>query len=273
MQLKYIGEQLETYIPSRYAASWDNVGWMLGPLSQELTGTLVCVDVSREALDRALDQNLNLILSHHPLIFDPVSRLIESNPQHRLILDAARNNVGIYSVHTNADSMPGGLNDWFADVFDLQDTTPLEPQEDDPEAGLGRIGTLPDPCSLQELEQTLADHFELSHMQSLGDPSRPLGRVAVCTGSGGDFVGAELAEQADVYITGDVGHHKAMEARSLDLPLIILDHYEMETVFLPFAESIWKEQFGSQYPLEIFRRENPYRHRFESRSGPKEASP
>lgn len=261
MQLKTIGDQLEAYIPSRYASSWDNVGWMVGPLSAPLRGVLLCVDVTAPVLERALQNDLNLILSHHPLLFEPLSRLLGSHPLHRIVMDAVREDVGVYSVHTNADAMPGGLNDLFADSLDLLDTEPIRPMEDDPEAGLGRVGRLGESLSLGQLEDRLREQFDLTHMQSLGEEDRSVRTVAVCTGSGGDFVGKSLAERADCYVTGDVDHHEAMEAQSFDLPLIILDHYEMETLFLPFAESIWREQFGDQYPLETYRRDNPYRHR------------
>ncbi len=260
MQLKTIGDQLEAYIPARYASSWDNVGWMVGPLSEPLKGVLLCVDVTAPVLERALQKDLNLILSHHPLLFEPLSRLLDSHPLHRLVMEAVREKVGIFSVHTNADAMPGGLNDLFADALDLMDTEPIRPMDEDPEAGLGRVGRLEEPWTMGQLENRLREQFNLTHVQSLGESDRFVQTVGVCTGSGGDFVGEPLAERVDCYVTGDVDHHEAMEAQSFDLPLVILDHYEMETLFLPFAESIWREQFGEQYPLETFRRDNPYRH-------------
>lgn len=264
VDLATVGEQLETYIPPKYAEDWDNVGWMVGPLSESFEGVLVTVDVTEEALETALERDLNLVLSHHPLIFESLDQIVEGRPVDDLIATAIRERVGIYTVHTNADSMPGGLNDLFADVLELEDTAPISPLEVDPDAGLGRIGQLPSPADLARVEQTLVDQLDLSHVQSLGDSGTSIETVAVCTGSGGDFISSELAERADVYITGDVGHHEALEAQALDLPVIMLDHYEMETVFLPFAETLWREQFGGQHEVETFEREYPYRHMTEN---------
>lgn len=260
MKLSEVGDQLETYIPSRYAESWDNVGWMIQPPDVDLTGLLICVDVSANALETARERDLNLVLSHHPLIFESLDRLVDSDPEHRLIMDAVRNDIGVYSVHTNADSMPGGLNDLFAARLDLQETRPLDPQEDDPDAGLGRVGRLGVPSPLSDVERDLRDQLDLQYLQSLGDPDAAIRRVAVCTGSGADFIDQTLAADADLFITGDVGHHRAMRARQLGLNLIMLDHYEMETVFLNFAETVWREQFRDQVPVVTFRRENPYRY-------------
>lgn len=255
-----VGQQLETYIPPRYAESWDNVGWMVRPPETPLRGLVICVDVSREVLRIARERDLNLILSHHPLIFEPLHRLLDEDPGHRLIMEAVRHDIGVYSVHTNADSMPGGLNDLFAGRLGLVDTTPLDPLEEDPDAGLGRLGRLDPPRTLGEIEEQLADDLDLQYRQSLGEPDRSIRHVAVCTGSGADFIDEDLAAAADLYITGDVGHHRAMRARQLGLSLIMLDHYEMETVFLPFAETVWREQFGDQVPVVNHHRENPYRY-------------
>lgn len=259
MDLGSVGEQLETYIPPKYAESWDNVGWMVAPLSEELTGVLMTVDVTGEALEFAVKNDLNLVLSHHPLIFESLDGLVEGRPIDDLIVKAVQEKIGIYTAHTNADSMPGGLNDMFADILELRDTVPIAPHDDDLDAGLGRIGTLSSPVTMGDIEQELKSELDLSQVQSLGDAGCSVERVGVCTGSGGDFISPELSEKIDLFITGDVGHHEALEAQSLDLPLVILDHYEMETVFLPFAESLWREQFGTGYKMESFRRTNPYR--------------
>jgi len=261
MDLSDVGDQLETYIPQRYAESWDNVGWMVGPLSEQLEGVLMTVDVTEEALRTATDRNLNLVLSHHPLIFESLDQIVEGRPVDDLISLALRERIGIYSVHTNADSMPGGLNDLFADVLSLEETQPIKPMEVDPEAGLGRVGHITEPISMDEVENKLREELDLTHVKSLGDSTCSVQTIGVCTGSGGDFISGELAQQVDLFITGDVDHHQALEAQALDLPVIILDHYEMETVFLPFAESLWQEQFGDQYVYETFRRRNPYRHK------------
>lgn len=258
--LSEVGEQLKTYISPRYAEPWDNVGWMIQPPDAPLEGLLICVDVSEAVLRTARERNLNLILSHHPLIFESLDRLVDEDPAHRLIMDAIRHDVGVYSVHTNADSMPGGLNDLFAGRLGLLDTVPLDPLDEEPDAGLGRVGRLESPRTLGDIEEQLADELDLQYRQTLGEPDRSIRRVAVCTGSGADFINEDLAGAADLYVTGDVGHHRAMKARQLGLSLITLDHYEMETVFLTFAETMWREQFGDQVPVVNYRRQNPYRY-------------
>jgi dinuclear metal center YbgI/SA1388 family protein len=260
MKLSEVGDWLETCVPQKYAEGWDNVGWMVGPLSEELSGVLLSVDVTREVLETAIERDLNLVLAHHPLIFESIDGVVEGRPVDDLIARALRERIGIYSAHTNADSMPGGLNDVVADRIDLNDTEPLAPLDVDDRAGLGRIGHLDEPVSLSDLETSLIERLNLTHARSLGDPGTTVRTVALCTGSGGDFINRELARRADLYITGDVGHHEALEARELGLPLIMLDHHEMETVFLSFARVLWEEQYGERFDCESFTREYPYRH-------------
>ncbi|MFB6355745.1 MAG: Nif3-like dinuclear metal center hexameric protein [bacterium] len=260
MKLKEVGKQLDAYAPPRYAEDWDNVGWMVGCLDDEITGALICVDVTRDVIQRAIDEDFNLVIAHHPLIYEPFNQLVSHNPSEQLAMKAIRNHCSVYSIHTNADSMPGGLNDLFADVLSLEGTVPVAPHDEDPDAGLGRKGRLRDPLTLRGIEEILREELPISHMKVLGQEKTDVEHVAVCTGSGGDLIDPELAEECDLYITGDVGHHTALEARQLDLPLIILDHYEMETVFLTFGRRLWKEQFGSRFPFETVEHPLPYRH-------------
>ncbi len=259
MKLSVLGRRLDGVLNRQYAESWDNVSWMVGPTSKELEGIVLAVDPSPEALSETIDRDSNLLLTHHPLIFDSLDRIVEGNPVHETIIRAIRNEIGIYSAHTNVDSMPGGLNDYFADCLGLEEVSPIRPHEDNEAVGLGRQGKLPRPVPFEEVREWLVEEIDPTVTEWVGPVGSTVRSVGICTGSGGDFIGPTLSEKVDVYVTADVDHHEAMLARKLELPVIILDHYEMESVFLPLVDSLLSDDSTIDVTIETYHRENPYR--------------
>lgn len=258
MKLSETGERLDDLLDVECAEEWDNVGWMVGPTSRDLTGVTLAVDPSPEALDAAVESGHNLLVTHHPLIFESLDRLVEGTPVHDTIMRAVREHVGIYAAHTNVDSMVGGLNDHLADLLGLAERKPIRPLEAEPQAGLGRLGSLRRETTVRDIEETLVEELDLTVLEALGDPDLPVESIAVCSGSGGDFIGPELRRQVDLYVTADVDHHEANNARQLGLPLLILDHYEMESVFTGVAEDRLAK-LNLDVPVDTFVRGNPYR--------------
>lgn len=259
MKLTDAGKWLDETLNVELAEDWDNVGWMVRGTDDDLTGITLAVDPSPEALKATIESNHNLLVSHHPLIFDSLDRVVEDVPVHDLIMQALQEDVGIYAAHTNVDSMVGGLSDYLANELDLNNTDPIHPHEDDKNAGFGRIGTLENGTNLADIEDQLEAILNPTTLETIGEPDTPIKTVGLCAGSGADFIGPDLAGTVDVYITADVKHHPAMEARHLGLPLIILDHYEMESVFNDVLETIIYNDFPIETQLQRFRRENPYR--------------
>ncbi|MGM0380512.1 MAG: Nif3-like dinuclear metal center hexameric protein [bacterium] len=260
MQLKQIGQQLEDNVPAEFAEEWDNVGWMVGPLEEKLKGIVVCVDPSPEALEFTLENNCNLLLSHHPLFFEPVKRLTTAEPLQKMVMEAISADIGIYAMHTNADGCPGGLNDLFARYLGLEETQPLVENEMDSSSGLGRVGSYSSPVLLSEIEEKFSSHPRISYFQTVHAGEEEIEQVAVCTGSGGDFLDNDVVRATDLYISGDIKHHQVENARMHGLNLINLDHYEMETFFLNFAQELLEDQLAVDCPVSLFERENPYLH-------------
>ncbi len=261
MNLGNFGARLLEEVPADFACEWDNVGWSVGPLSQQLTGVMVSVDPSPEAVDVALEKNCNLLFCHHPLLFEPVKQLVESNPPQNLVLKAARESLGIFALHTNADACPGGLNDIYADYLDLQERQPVQlVAEEEPAAGLGRVGDLAETVTVRQLEKKLSTRSEISYFRRVGDPEAKVTRLALCTGSGGELIERPSVVESDLFITADLKHHDVEAARARGLNLIILDHYEMEQVFLDFARELLKKKLKVSEAIHYFERKNPYRH-------------
>ncbi len=266
-----VGKLLEA-VPEGYAEDWDNVGWMVGFTSQEIEKIMVAVDPSPEAIDLAVAEDCDLLITHHPLFFNKIDRLTDRDPFQKAVLKAIKSSLGVVSLHTNADSCPGGLNDIFCEYLELQETVPLIPDDDNDRAGMGRRGYYKSALSLGEIVKLVEQQIEPDCLTVVGETDKVVRQVAICTGSGGDLIGSEAVSRAELYITGDLKHHQVEEARQAGLSLIILDHYEMELVFLEFIRRLLEKQIEFPGEVDYYRRQNPYKYLVHPHiSGKKEA--
>ena len=152
-KLKAILEVLEEIAPSRAAEEWDNPGLQVGHLSQEIEKIFISLDPTLTAVRKASERNAQLLLTHHNLIFRPLSSLDQQIYPGNVISEALEKGIAIVSAHTNLDVVQGGINDILADLFGLQDVEVLENRNDlgSDDAGLGRIGNLPGPLKLAQM--------------------------------------------------------------------------------------------------------------------------
>lgn len=215
---------LEQLAPRALAQPWDNVGLMTGEMNAAVTKILTALDVDEAVVDEAVQCGAEMIVSHHPLIFSPLKSVTDATYEGRCILKAARCGIAIFSAHTNLDAAPGGTNDYLAELYGLRNVMPLSLEG---EENLGRIGEIV-PQPLEELARTIAEKLGTDSAEWVGDGSRTVRRVAICSGGGGSFISPELARMCDVYITGDVKYSGARDAHNMGLGVIVVPHYETE---------------------------------------------
>lgn len=215
---------LEQLAPRALAQPWDNVGLMTGEANAAVTKILTTLDVDETVVEEAASIGADMILSHHPLIFSPLKSVTDATYEGRCILRAARCGIAIFSAHTNLDAAPGGTNDYLAKLYGLQNVQTLDLEG---EENLGRIGEVA-PQALSAFAQTIAKKLGMREAEWVGDASRTVRRVAICSGGGGSFISTELAQMCDVYITGDVKYSGARDAHNMGLGVIIAPHYETE---------------------------------------------
>ena len=239
--LKDILNALEEIAPSYIAEDWDNPGLQTGHLSQEINKIFLALDPTLKAVKEASSRNARLLLTHHPLIFKPLSSINRGIYPSNVIFEAFEKGISIVAAHTNLDMAKGGINDLLADLFGLQDIEVLM-KRDDPGLtgiGLGRVGYLPEPVKLSTLIHTVKEILGTLKVMVVGHKNTTINKVAVIGGSGGGMVGIAVKNRADLLITGDVGHHDAMEAEALGLALIDGGHFYTEkAAFLLFAERL-----------------------------------
>ncbi|HEY8448883.1 MAG TPA: Nif3-like dinuclear metal center hexameric protein [Bacillota bacterium] len=215
---------LETWAPPGLAEEWDRVGLEIGDPQQPVRHILVALELGPEVVEEAIAASSDLIICHHPLLFRSLRTLSTEDPVARLAVRLVRAGVAVYAAHTNLDRAPGGVNDVLAERLGLPDAHRLP---DDP-AGYVRVGDVRPPVTLAQLAKRVREALSAPFVLVAGEPGRPCGRVAVCGGSGGEWIDACARAGVDVFVTADIKHHQAQRAHWQGLAIIDAGHYATE---------------------------------------------
>jgi dinuclear metal center YbgI/SA1388 family protein len=237
---------LDTLWPPERAEGWDAVGTVCGDPDAKVGRVLFAVDPVQAIADEAVGLGAELLITHHPLYLRGTTSVAADTFKGRVVHTLIRNDIALYVAHTNADRADPGVSDALAAALGLRVTGPLVPDPDDPTGrrGLGRICELDHPLSLAEFTERAAERLPATTqgVRSAGDPERPIRTVAVCGGSGDGLFAEVRAAGVDAYLTADLRHHPASEAREHAGPagLALLDAAHWAT------EAPWCEQAAAQ---------------------------
>jgi dinuclear metal center YbgI/SA1388 family protein len=230
-------ELLERRYPPELASDWDAVGLACGDPDASVSRILFAVDPVAEVVDEALLLQADLIVTHHPLLLSGVHSVAAVGHKGSVIHTLISHGVALVSAHTNADHASPGVSDALAELLGLQQVRPLVPEPSDPSVGTGRVGELAQPVPLVGFAQRVAAVLPATHhgVRVAGDLDAPVRTVAVCGGSGGEFL-ADAAAVADVYVTSDLRHHRAQD-HLVDGGCALVDvaHWASEWPWLPVA--------------------------------------
>ena len=215
---------LQAVAPPALALDWDNVG-LLVDAGTPVDSVLTTLDITPAVVREAVENDCQLIVSHHPVIFHPIKSLHADDVPALLM----KNGISAICMHTNLDAAEGGVNDVLADLFGIRQRTAFAD-------GCGRVGEI-DPITVPELA-ALAQHklAALCNAPDTGaavqvkfaDAGKPVHRLAVISGAGGSLFAEAIAEGADCLLTGEANHHHALDAKRLGLSLIAAGHYATE---------------------------------------------
>ncbi|MGA0566071.1 Nif3-like dinuclear metal center hexameric protein [Rathayibacter sp. KR2-224] len=238
---------VERLWPVSGAEQWDAPGLVTGDPAASVTRVLLTVDAVAETVDEAVSGGFDLMLAHHPLLLRGVTSLAEDRYKGALVTHLIRGGCALLTAHTNADVVPTGVSDVFAERLGLVDTRPLVPGVD-ARSGLGRVGRLPEPTTLGALARELAVLLPAtaSGIRAAGEYTRAVSTVALCGGAGDAFLSEPAVREADVYITSDLRHHPASEALeqarlSGGPALIDVSHWASEWLWLDTAAAQLRE--------------------------------
>jgi dinuclear metal center YbgI/SA1388 family protein len=256
-QLKDIIRVLDGIAPFPMAEEWDNPGFQVGFLTDEIKKALISLDPTIKALKNAIEINAQLLITHHPLIFDHLTSINPETYPGDVISEALKSRVSIVAVHTNLDMAKDGINDILARMIGLQNTEALLQKDDSKDKfnGLGRIGYLPEAMSLASAARIIMDAIGSTGLMVMGSSGREVKKVAILGGSGGSELSSASEKGADLYITGDIRHHEALLAQTLGLALIDAGHFNMERAAMHVFGDHLRDKFkdlGWDLVIEIF---------------------
>jgi dinuclear metal center YbgI/SA1388 family protein len=224
--------------PTRLAEAWDNVGLQVGQTDWPVKTIWIALDPSPDVVLAACQKDIDLLITHHPLIFNPLRSVDFGSAPGNSIRMAAQKQLAIFAAHTNLDSAAGGLNDALAlkiglsnlnildNIEDSGDITPVQPPDEN--WGLGRIGDLAKSQDLRSFALDIKKKLGLTSVKVAGDFSLTIARAAVCTGSGSSLMKAFLAADAQAFISGDLRYHDAKDAQTAGKGLIDIGHFASE---------------------------------------------
>lgn len=250
LPLKHVVAALEEIAPLHLAEAWDNVGLLLAPRrAATVSCILLTIDLTETVLAEAAQKKCPFIVSYHPILFEPVQRLQADHPSHRVVLEAVRAGITVYSPHTALDAVEGGVNDWLADGVGEGRRTPILPalHEDLSESaqGQGRLVLLKRATPARVVIARMKRHLSLPRMR-LAFPAghtsaKKVRRIGICAGAGASVLSQA---RADLFITGEMKHHDILAALAEDAIVAISEHTHTERGYLPKLKKKLSNQLG-----------------------------
>ena len=216
---------LEARMPRELSCDWDHDGLSVCPdRNAPVTGVLISLDPTEDAITAAEEKGCNVILTHHPMLFHGVKAVNGFDGESRKVIRLIRAGISTMAFHTRLDAVEGGVNDVLAARLGLQNTSPFGD-------GVGRVGDLPEAVSSKDFVEAVKTALGVPAV-FFADCGKSVRRVAVLGGGGGDFVGAAADTGADLYVTGDLGYHHLCDAPYGDISLIAAGHFYTEAPVL-----------------------------------------
>lgn len=246
IKLCEITDYLEKEFPPEYKEDFDNIGLLVGRLDKDVSKVVLCLDANKNVVKEAINLGAELIITHHPVIFNPVKSITDDNDMGEMLVSALENGISIYSAHTNLDSAPGGLTDTVCNKLNLAPFGNLE-------GALGRICNAPEGTTAKTLCAKIKKEFNIETLYSTFSVDKEIKTVAVCNGGGGGEL-PEIAMDlgADVYISGDLKHHElGMMKINDNIDFIEMRHFDSEKIVTEILENKLSKKFGDKLELHI----------------------
>lgn len=220
---------VETYAPAYMKESWDNVGLLCGSRNAQVTKILVALDPFENVCAEAAEMGAELIVTHHPIIFQPAKAVTDDTSVGRAILQLCRNGISAINAHTNLDCAPGGVNDVLAQQLGLQNVQVLSPvgtNEDGAPYGLLRCGEVPQ-TTLEDFLKTVKGRLGCAGLRYVSG-GKAVQKVAVGGGACAGAILDAVKAGCDTFVTADVRYNQFWDAHDLGLNLIDAGHFQTE---------------------------------------------
>lgn len=240
-KVKDITNYLLTKYPTNLASSFDlgKVGLQFGSLNQEVKVVMLALDGSTKVIDEAIMNDVDLLITHHPFMFNSMLSMDYDNPLQKKIKQVIKNDLNVFSMHTNFDVAEGGMNEILAERLGLKnirfvgDTLNNE--------SFIRTGEV-DEISLNDFLEVVKEKLKVDGLRYTGSLNKKIHKVGILAGSGGFELYLASRLHCDAFITGEVKHNQALDAVDLNLSLIEVSHA---------VERLYKEKVKAELEKEF----------------------
>jgi len=259
IKCREVAEFMEKIAPKHLAEDWDNVGLILGDYEKDIKHVFVCLDITSSTVEYAENRNVDMIISHHPLIFKPIKNICMNNWKGNLISRLIKKDICVYCAHTNLDYAEEGVNWYLAKVIGLTEIENLETirltepfeiahytslQEIKGKSyGIGKIGILSPPQDLKEFIDNIKNALRIKSIRLIGNIDKKINKVAVFSGSFDESILNKITADIDILITGDIKYHTATEICETGMCVIDAGHFGTENVIVPQIKHWLKKRF------------------------------
>ncbi len=246
LTVKSIYDFLDSFAPFSTQAEWDNSGLTVGSFDKEVSKIFIALDVTKNVVEEAKNWGADLVITHHPMIFAPISQVTDN----MTVYNAVVSGMSFIAAHTCLDKAVGGVNTCLAEAVGIKNVIDTEDE-------FLKIG---------EIEITFADKFAESLKKALGgsvsytDNGNPITKVALCSGSGGDLVEIAKAFGADALLTGEAKHHEFLLSEDIGVSLFAAGHYETENIICEKLKEALLKEFSNQIEIKVTDLKNPIKH-------------
>ncbi len=232
---------LEKELKLKNQEKWDNSGLQIGDLSSDIKKIILILDLDESSVKFAVDNSVDLILTHHPFLFNPVKSIDYNTYDGKIIRELIKNNINVYSMHTNLDMADYGVNYELAAKLGLKKYDVLHVANDIDGSGYGGISDI-NPINIVEYANVIVKNIGCKNLKLFcSDSGITIKKVAFCGGSGSDFIQDAINKGADLYISGDIKYHEAQDAMKHNLSLIDAGHFFTEYHSLKNIQKIFNE--------------------------------
>ena len=239
LPLSQIMAVADRLFPFEAAEPWDNCGIQIGDPRRMVLSIAFSLDATPQTVEFAADLGCELLVTHHPVILDPVRRIVPDDLPGSTLFAAARLGVDVLSLHTNLDAAAGGLNDHLAVALGLDDVTiPVN-------ASCARLGLLAEAVSLFGFADRVSKSLALGRLRVVAAGDRQVRKVFCASGSGMGYLNKAVACGADVMVTGDLRYHAAREALQRGMPVIDAGHYGLEKAAPRVMAGAFQREFSA----------------------------
>ncbi len=228
MKIKQVLSALEQFAPLPLQESWDNAGLQIGLTEAEVSGALLCLDVTEAVIDEAEKKGCNMVVSHHPLLFRGLKQISDATDVQRTVWKAIQKGICVVSMHTNMDNARNGVNFKIAERLGLKNVMFMAPKTvDGAECGSGVTGELSEPMAADDFISHVKRQMEAESAMCNELLRRPISKVAICGGAGDFLLDDAVRASADAFLTGEMHYHQYFGYEQ-KIQICVIGHYESE---------------------------------------------